>query len=113
MTQQLNNNRYIYIYNGSVFVVFSHEVVSDSFATPWNRACQAPLSMGFPMQEHGVGCHFLLQLIFPTQGWKLRFLHWQVDSLPLSHLGSPMKDYSPFKKNTVLPFATTWKTFAK
>ena len=26
--------------------------------------------------------------IFPTQGSNLSFLHWQVDSLPLSHLGS-------------------------
>ena len=25
----------------------SHSVVSDSFATPWTVACQAPLSMGF------------------------------------------------------------------
>ena len=29
---------------------------------------QAPLSMGFPRQEYGVGCRFLLQEIFPTQG---------------------------------------------
>ena len=39
------------------------------FATPWTVACQAPLSMGFPRQNTGVGCHFLLQGIFPTQGW--------------------------------------------
>ena len=25
----------------------------------------------------------------PTQGWKLQLLPWQVDSLPLSHQGSP------------------------
>ena len=25
----------------------------------------------------GVGCHFLLQGIFPTQGSNLGFLHWQ------------------------------------
>ena len=31
------------------------------FATPWNVARQAPLSMGFPRQEYGVHCHFLLQ----------------------------------------------------
>ena len=36
-----------------------------------------------------VGCHFLFQMIFPTQGLDLSFLHWQVDSLPLSHLASP------------------------
>ena len=31
----------------------------------------------------GVGCHALLQEIFPTQGSKLRLLHWLVGSLPL------------------------------
>ena len=37
-----------------------------------------------------VGCHFLLQGIFVTQGSKQCLLRWQADSLPLSHLGSPM-----------------------
>ena len=35
------------------------------------------------------GCHFLVQEIFPTQGFNLNLqclLHWQADSLPLSHL---------------------------
>ena len=39
----------------------------------------------------GVGCHVLLQGIFPTQGSNpslLHLLHWQVDSLPLHHQGS-------------------------
>ena len=39
-----------------------------------------------------MGCHFLFQGIFPTQGWNsylLSFLHWQAGSLPLSHLGGP------------------------
>ena len=45
-----------------------------------------------PGKDTGVGCHFLLQGNFLTQGsnWCLwRFLHWPVDSLPLSHLGNP------------------------
>ena len=33
----------------------------------------------------GIGCHFLLQGIFLTQGSNLHLLHWQVDSLLLSH----------------------------
>ena len=37
----------------------------------------------------GVGCHFLLQGVFPTQGSNPHLLHWQVDSLPLSHQRSP------------------------
>ena len=39
----------------------------------------------FPGSNTGMGCHFLLQRIFPTQGLKPRFLHWQTNSLPLSH----------------------------
>ena len=38
------------------------------FATPWTVAYQAFPSMGFSRQEYYMGCHFLLQGIFPTQG---------------------------------------------
>ena len=36
-------------------------------ATPGAVARQAPLPMGFSGKNTGVGCHFLLQEIFPTQ----------------------------------------------
>ena len=45
----------------------------------------------FPDKNTGVGCHFLFQRIFETQGMNLHLLsllHWWVDSSPLSHLGS-------------------------
>ena len=61
------------------------------FRTLRTVACQAPLSWGFPGKSTGVGCHFLLQEIFPTQGSNSRLfylLHWQVDSLSLCYLGS-------------------------
>ena len=57
--------------------------------TLWTIAHQTPLSMGFPGKNTGVGCHALLQVIFPTQGSKiptshlLYLLHWQVGSLSL------------------------------
>ena len=35
-----------------------------------------------------MGCHFVLQGIFPNQGSNLCLLHWQADSLSLSHQGS-------------------------
>ena len=57
-------------------------------ATPWTVACQVPLSMGFPGKNTGVGCHFLLQGIFPTQGMNLHLLHplhWQGGSLSQHH----------------------------
>ena len=73
-------------------------VVSDS-VTPWAVARQAPLSMGYPGRNSAVGCHFLLQGIFPTQGSNphlLWLLHWQADSLPQSHLGSPLIGPIPY-----------------
>ena len=38
------------------------------FATPRTVACHATLSMDFSRQETGVGCHFLPQGLFLTQG---------------------------------------------
>ena len=43
-----------------------------------------------PGKNTGVGCHFLLQGIFLTQGSDLQLvclMHWQADSLPLALLG--------------------------
>ena len=53
-----------------------------------HRLQPSPLSMGFFSKNTRVGCHFLLQGIFWTQGLNLHLLCWQVDSLPLSHLGT-------------------------
>ena len=44
----------------------------------------------FPGKNTGVGCHALLQGIFPTQGMNLhllRLLHWQAGSLSLGPSG--------------------------
>ena len=53
------------------------------FVTPWTIAHQALLSMDFPGNNTRVGCHFLLQGIFPTQESNLHLLlarqilyHW-------------------------------------
>ena len=63
------------------------------FVTPWTaEPARLLCPWNFPGKNTGVGCHFLLQGIFPTQGSNpnlLCLLHWQVDSFPLSHLGSP------------------------
>ena len=42
-------------------------------------------------------CHSVFQGIFLTQGLKLSLLYWQVDSLLLSHQGSPMVVYYLYK----------------
>ena len=59
------------------------------FATPWTIACQALLSKGFPREEYWNGLSFLLQGIFLTQGSNQHLPHWQANSLPWCHLGSP------------------------
>ena len=66
--------------------------MSNSFATPWTVAHQAPLPWGFPGKNTGVGCHFLLQGIFPSQELNPSPA-LQEDSLPLSHEGSPIYLY--------------------
>ena len=66
--------------------------VAKSYPTvcnPWTVAHQAPLSMGFSRQEYRSRFSFPSQGIFPIQGLNTHLLHWQVDSLPLSHQGSP------------------------
>ena len=61
--------------------------------TLWTVACQVSLSMEFSRQEYWSGLPFLTPRDFPlTLGLNphlLCLLHWQVDSLPLCHLGIP------------------------
>ena len=67
----------------------SRSVVSNSVA-PWTVACQAPLSMEFSRQEYWIGLPFPIPGDLPNPRIKpMCLLHWQADSLPLSHVGSP------------------------
>ena len=57
---------------------------------PWTVACQAPLSMRLSRQKYWSELpNFFLQRILLTQRSNTCLLHWNEDSLPLSHLGSP------------------------
>ena len=58
------------------------------FATPWTVVYQAPPSVGFPGKSTRVGCHFLLQEIFPTQALNPGLLHCRQTLYHLSHQGS-------------------------
>ena len=59
------------------------------------RDCSPPGSFvhgNTPCKNIGVGCHALLQGIFPTQGLNLYLLpalHWQAGSLPLAPCRKP------------------------
>ena len=57
------------------------------FVTLWTVAHQTPPSMGFSRQEYGVGCHFLLQGMFLTQGLNSCLPHYSQTLYPLSHQG--------------------------
>ena len=69
---------------GTILCLGSEVCVCSVVMTLWD-----PMDRGwdFPGKNTGVGCHFLLQGIFPTQGLNLillGLLHWQMDSLPLA-----------------------------
>ena len=98
------------------------------FATPWTVAYQAPPSVGFSRQESwsrlpfpspgdlpnpgigllrpwdslgkstGVGCCFLLQEIYPTQGSNPGFPHCRQTLYHLSHQGSSSREVEKWKQ---------------
>ena len=71
--------------------VLRYSIMSDSFWLDGLQPARLLCPWNFPGKNTGAGCHFPLQGIFPTQGSNLsllHLLHGQVDSLPLSHLGS-------------------------
>ena len=59
-----------------------HGLQSARLLCPWD----------FPGKNTGGGCYFILQGTFLSQGSNphLCLLHWQVDPLPLTQVGSPM-----------------------
>ena len=96
-------------------------VVCVPYMRPWRKVCmmlsrvqlfvmlrtvahQAPMSMDIPGKNTGVGCHFLLQGIFQSQGSNsclLLLLHWQANSLPLSHPGNPLEGITAFNLSVI------------
>ena len=92
---------YVLLVYGYLVSHFSH--VSLFVTLDWS---QSPLwdSLG---KNTRVGCHFLLQGIFPIQGSNLHLLcllHWQVDSLPLMPPGKPNLKTTLSKLRTHLLF---------
>ena len=70
--------------------MLSHSVMSDSLWPHGLYPARLLCPWNFPGKNTGMGCHFLLQGIFLPQGLNPCLLHWQVDSLPLCHLESPL-----------------------
>ena len=69
---------------------WSHSVVSDS-VTHGLWSARLPHPWDFPGKNTGVGCHFLLQEIFLTQGSNLGLPHYR-QTLPSEPPGNPTID---------------------
>ena len=99
-----NNSRGIYNYTYFVHAHTCDKLLScvRLFATPWT-ACRLHCLWDVPGKNTGVGCHFFLQAIFPTQGSNLCLLvspTLQADSLPLCYQRRP---YTYFTKPKQAP----------
>ena len=68
---------------------WSRSVISNS-ATPWTVAYQVPRPWDFSSKSTGVGCHFLLQRIFPTQGSNSGLPHCRQMLYCLSYQGTEL-----------------------
>ena len=108
-TNEMSFNRWmdkevvVYVYNGILFshnkkkilpsegrfLCVSHSVVSDSLWPHGLYLTRLLCPWKSPGKITGVGCHFLLQGIFPTQGSNLGLLHCRQILYCLSYQGSP------------------------
>ena len=80
------------IYDWTIYCLVA-SVVSNSLRTHGLQSTRLLCPWDSPGKNNRVGCHFLLQGIFLTQGSNPHLLHWQVDSLPLCHQGNPLNLY--------------------
>ena len=66
----------------------SRSVMPDSLRPHGLQPSRLFCPWDFPGKDIGVGCHFLLQGIFPTQGLNLGLLHYRQILYRLSYKGS-------------------------
>ena len=92
--EEINNDTYLHW----SIVKWSRSVVSDSSRPHrlWPTRLLHPWD--FPGKSTGVGCYFLLQRIFPTQGSNPGLPHCWQTLYHLSHQGSPGVYYSAIKE---------------
>ena len=81
------------IINIASSILWDEMLITQSCLTgiPWPTRLLCPWSS--PGKNTGVGCHFLLQGFFPTQGLNLGLLPCRQTLYWLSHLGSPILVY--------------------
>ena len=87
--KQLINLELVFVFSGALHCVHAQSCLT--LCNPMD--CSPPDSTvhgTFPGKDTGVSCLFLLQEVFMTQRLNPCLLHWQVGSLLLCHLGSPV-----------------------
>ena len=80
--------------HSAVLCIYVSSVVTDSLWPHRLKPVRFLCSWDSPGKNTGVGCHFLLQRIFPPQGLNLgllHLLHWQADYLPLHYCRQVLK----------------------
>ena len=98
-----------------VSICVSHSAMSNSLQPHRLQPTRLLCPWDSPGKNIGMGSHSFLQGIVPTQGSNLPLLHWQADSLPLSHLGSPTLAFSMGKifyyiVLICIPYHKSWVT---
>ena len=93
---QFHFSNYLMFKWGKAVILFIEAACSGMSESlqPYGLSSKLLCPWGSPDKNTGVGCHFLLQGIFLTQGlnpYLLCLLHWQADSLLLHHLGAHSK----------------------
>ena len=79
------------------------EVVQQcpTLCDPMGQSTRPFCPWDFPSKSTGVGCHFLLQRIFLTQGSNPGLLHYRQILYCLSHQGSPISFEKKLQKEVV------------
>ena len=75
--------------NPSYSEKWSCSVMCDSLQSHWLHPTRLLCLWHFPGKSTGVGCHFFLRGIFPTQGSNPGLPHCRQTFCSLSHQGSP------------------------
>ena len=85
------------LYCNEKLLLFSCSVMSNSLATPWTVACQAPLSMEFSRKQYFSGLPFPSPGDLPDPGIEPGSPALQADSLPSEPPGKPrsLQNYIP------------------
>ena len=85
----------------------SRSVMPDSLRPHGLQPTRLLCPWDFPGKDTEVGCHFLLQGIFPTQGSNPGLLHCRQILYLLSYKGSPLSEFSLVQFSSVAQLCPT------